>query len=631
MEKYNKDIDIPNLIRTNDYYNLISYIKNYEDSLQKIFQSNNKSNLIENDDIYIWPINKNINNDLFENMIIFDYKDFGILIEKTENIVITGPYVRNCLINALYNNEKSNNLNIRKDVYLYCFEDNNWENLILNFNDYTEKENEYVYEKDDKKISLIKKRYKSTSNIILQHDYIKRIGWRNESFYVSSMFLIEYQKHKNAIMSKFCDPILNIPYDPLGIYLLAEKNHLNPIRIIESIDLPNLLQLSPKNILKLYGNKTLIELCLDKYMVETHHLIIENLEKMIIFLLTFKLKRPCRFYAQLIKLHKKNEELYNLILKKDREFSDIKKNKCATSIDDINNIIIEHLIYKDKSSELINYITSIKGKINRFVVDSIIKYKSKNIINDLIHNSMLDKYSSYYVILMTENIDLIKSIDFNMEIAVNFLKDIITNGIYGSFLYLLENDESILTTIFENKQNILHIIKPNGEYDKIIDKIMELKSILANVVDEFGETPIIYHSKLNPDLLPIFLKYDSIDLTIFDNDGNNCLHHICKNDDQNILKIILKKYPELINMPNNNSEYPIMIACKNKQEDIFYIMKKHLANLDVKDKYGNTVYHYVCSNSICLGMFIESVPNFFGLTPKDYCKLSSQYYCFDEQ
>ena len=83
-------------------------------------------------------------------------------------------------------------------------------------------------------------------------------------------------------------------------------------------------------------------------------------------------------------------------------------------------------------------------------------------------------------------------------------------------------------------------------------------------------------------------------------------------------------------MPNGNSEYPIMICCKNKNEEMFYLMKSLGANLDVRDGYGNTVYHYICANSICLNMTVECIQNFFGLTPKDYCVLSPKYYHFIE-
>ncbi len=59
------------------------------------------------------------------------------------------------------------------------------------------------------------------------------------------------------------------------------------------------------------------------------------------------------------------------------------------------------------------------------------------------------------------------------------------------------------------------------------------------------------------------MKYD-IDMTVLDQDGNSCLHNLCKRAEPLILKKFLKKYPELINMPNLANEYPIIIACKNK-------------------------------------------------------------------
>ena len=71
-----------------------------------------------------------------------------------------------------------------------------------------------------------------------------------------------------------------------------------------------------------------------------------------------------------------------------------------------------------------------------------------------------------------------------------------------------------------------------------------------------------------------------------------------------------------------------MIACENKFEDLFYILKGYLADLNAKDIYGNSVYHYICLNSICLGIIIINTENLFKLTPKDYCKIAYTYYTF---
>ena len=89
----------------------------------------------------------------------------------------------------------------------------------------------------------------------------------------------------------------------------------------------------------------------------------------------------------------------------------------------------------------------------------------------------------------------------------------------------------------------------------------------------------------------------------------------------------MHKYLELIDMPNKNSETPIILGCMNGHEDIYYLMKDK-ANMESKDKYGNTVYHYICKNAICMGIIVDNQENLFGLTPKDYCKISNNYYVF---
>jgi hypothetical protein len=373
---------------------------------------------------------------------------------------------------------------------------------------------------------------------------------------------------------------------------------------------------------------------MDKYMKEENIVLLENLEKMIVYLLNFKFKRPAYLYAQStsIKLYQKNNDMYDFICEKGYKFENLQNLKIESklnNIEDINNTIIEFFIKEDSPTDFIDFLMSIQQKINKHALELIIKNNSKNIIKELISSKIIENYMSYHLVLMTGNIKLIEFMDFNMDTAINFLKDIIVNGVADSFFYLVENDNSVATTLFENNRNIFHMIKAKGDYDRIINKMMEMHPELVNVCDSFGETPIIYHSRLNPKTIEKFLKYeDIIDLTILDNDGNTCLHHLCKFDEPKILKNILKKYPELINMPNSKSEYPILICCKNKLEEMFYVMKSLDADLDVRDTYGNTVYHYICANSMCLDMVIKNTQNFFGLTPKDYCILSPKYYHF---
>ena len=447
----------------------------------------------------------------------------------------------------------------------------------------------------------------------MQYDYIKRVGWSNNSFYVSSMFLIEYQSHKNLMNIK--DPILNVLYDPFDICSYGRDKLNEPIEIVNKIDYKSLIQLPDKSYMKLYNQKTLIEICLDKYTSETNVFLLEELIKMILHLSKYKYKRNPFYYAQTLKLNK-TDKLYNVL-----------KNTCAinlsisSSIKDINLKLVNHYIKNDSFKQLNDFLMYIGLPVTA-VINKLILYNSQKIMKDLLEYNLLDEYHMYNLIFMSENIDFLK--EFDVLTAINFLENIVTRGLYTSFCCLLDKDSSIINATFENDNNILHIIKPNKDYLKIITKVMEMNPNLINIYNNDGETPLLYHSKHNPTILGEFIKYDA-DLTLVDKNGNSCFHFICALNEPVILKLLIKQYPDFINLPNNTLDYPIMICCKNKQEEMFEILKCY-ANLDVKDSYGNTIYHYICANSICLGIMIKLIKNNFGLTPKDYCKLAHKFY-----
>ena len=86
--------------------------------------------------------------------------------------------------------------------------------------------------------------------------------------------------------------------------------------------------------------------------------------------------------------------------------------------------------------------------------------------------------------------------------------------------------------------------------------------------------------------------------------------------------------PELINLQNKSYETPLIISAKNKQEDYIYFLKGIKADMNISDLYGNTVYHYICLNELCIGMAIDNKENIFGYKPSDYCKISQNYYYF---
>jgi ankyrin repeat protein len=214
-----------------------------------------------------------------------------------------------------------------------------------------------------------------------------------------------------------------------------------------------------------------------------------------------------------------------------------------------------------------------------------------------------------------------------MELAMNYLSELLENGKVRSFYFLYELDPSVINTSFDLNRNVLHQVTTKGNYTDMIKVIMKLKPDLINLPDSNKETPLLYHTKHNPTLLECFIDYE-FDGTITDLDGNVFLHHLCKHDQVDILRIYLKQYQELIDMPNKKSETPIILACIANKENMFYALKAFGADVKAKDYYGNTVYHYICANAMCLGMIIENTQNYFGLTPVDYCKISTKYWNF---
>ena len=114
-----------------------------------------------------------------------------------------------------------------------------------------------------------------------------------------------------------------------------------------------------------------------------------------------------------------------------------------------------------------------------------------------------------------------------------------------------------------------------------------------------------------------------------DNNNNNILHLLSSNNSYiKLLKLVVFDMLDIINNQNKSLETPIIIATKNSAEDIFFLFKSLNANLDLVDEYGNSVYHYICLNGLCIGMMIENKHNIFGYKPIDYCKISPKYYCF---
>lgn len=193
-----------------------------------------------------------------------------------------------------------------------------------------------------------------------------------------------------------------------------------------------------------------------------------------------------------------------------------------------------------------------------------------------------------------------------------------------------------ISDIMTNGKNILyeHINKPNIK--KILeilerDKILIGRPILLFADDE-NTIPLHYaiHAK-NIAILKLILSYSSIDDLMFENnDGNNSLHIAVKNEDYEIMILVLKKFTELqlnISKTNYSGDNALHISCKNQNVDIskelllsgINVNKKNIthdyipityvtniellkllisfgSNINDQDYYGNTILHHSIIN-----------------------------------
>ena len=236
---------------------------------------------------------------------------------------------------------------------------------------------------------------------------------------------------------------------------------------------------------------------------------------------------------------------------------------------------------------------------------------------------------------MTQEIDLFESLQhkFNIDIALNYYKDILENCLMRSFYFLLCCDETIINTLFKDKQNILFQITTKNidlVYD-FLTLIVKIKPELFNGLDNNNKSILIHCAEHNTELLNILLDF-SVDYNYLqqDNLGNTFVHYICMNktDDVDLFKKCISKIPEILNLPNNNYETLAIMSCMNKCEDIFYMLKGMGADLKSTDRFGNSVYHYICKNAICIGILCNNKSNNFGITPKQYCSIAPSYYEF---
>lgn len=640
------NILLPNIIEIIENDNIENeyiVLSELEDTIINLYEKNTNSNMFTNDFLLL----KKIDNELSQkiNMQLYDLNLEDVLNmnkkirDNSNNIVITGPYVRSILVN--------NKNNVKKEIYVNCIKELKYTDIIdESFNQV----NEFYFKNyNDFTIYVSKKTFKNQSEVILSNYNLKRIGYYCGEIYVSYIFIADFVKLNDSINSDIVDPVYGTKLDLFDIYEYNLNNNLNVFDVINKKnyeEYKSKFNFNKYDVIDFDKNSksyslTPCEYAINLYVNEHNDIIKSQLKSIILDLSSKKYMRDPCFYADMIELQEHDSELFD-ILKNNKNYKNIVNtcNQKIRSINDINNLFLSYYINTDNEInfyEYLKYRDDKNIKIEMSIFNLIIEKNPKKIIIYGIKNNIFSERSKYKIALWTQYVDYFNLLgeDFDIEIATNYINDIVENNLIKSFYFLYKIDKTITNIVDSENNNLLHNIKENGRFDEMIDLILKLDDSLLFKKNNNGENPLIKHCK-NNNLQIVSLLINNIihngNEILFestDNDKNTVLHHLCRNDNTlQIIKKIITAKPDIVNCQNKLYETPIIISAKSSQEDVLYYLKGISADLTTTDIYGNTLYHYICLNELCIGIDIINKENIFGYKPSHYSKISYNYYYY---
>lgn len=295
--------------------------------------------------------------------------------------------------------------------------------------------------------------------------------------------------------------------------------------------------------------------------------------------------------------------------------SRIKKLKGFENIEIINSIILKTL-YDNLNSEnniitvqdIIKFINYSINYINLSVLFNLIfKYSSILVLKELLINKILSFNADILKLLIN-----LKQTDYllkeykeeSKKQAPMIIYDLIDNlNIYGLIFLIKYIDNSLINLKDDKNNNIMHylcnqnIMKYNEDYEDLqydVFKffIQEKESLILEVNDKH-ETPIfntIIQNNLYLFKLNIGINPECCNIKNFN--GSYIIHEIIKaNFKQALLEYIINDLNiDFLDIYNNNA---LLLAIKNKNQELANELIKAKANINIIDINGNSIYHYI--------------------------------------
>lgn len=296
-------------------------------------------------------------------------------------------------------------------------------------------------------------------------------------------------------------------------------------------------------------------------------------------------------------------------------FNKINKISNYENIGIINTIIIDSF-YKDLNSEnntitIEDIIYFIKENIQfidlNILFNLIFKYSSVLILKELVKNKIIE--FSKDVLLLFINL---KQTDYLIKNyykeTLNYSNDVIYQlinelNVYGLIFIIEFVNKNIINLKDNDNNNLLHYLtnqtiqKDNENYENlefnVFKLLMNKKKELITELNNNNETPIFNTIRQNNFyLFNLLIDMDDTIINTQNKNGDYLIHLIINcNFTEALNYYILKSYDLELRDLNNNTA--LLLAIKNKQQNIANDLIINNANIEVVDNKNNSIFYYI--------------------------------------
>ncbi|XP_046552156.1 uncharacterized protein LOC124261824 [Haliotis rubra] len=134
-----------------------------------------------------------------------------------------------------------------------------------------------------------------------------------------------------------------------------------------------------------------------------------------------------------------------------------------------------------------------------------------------------------------------------------------------------------------NLQRIVDVLKHHGEYHA--DLRMAGSKTLLIIAAEAGQLDVFN-----------FLLQEGANVLLKDRKGNSCLHHACISGKRDIVKVVVEKFPGMIDDCNDEGFTSTLLCAETRQEEILKFLVSHGADLSAKILGGQSCLHVACAS-----------------------------------